>query len=85
MRRVQRKALQPVQAAAFPYGLVGPSEICGAQKCNEICGAERPNTRFTAETSRFWNKAVPSSESPLLFDERVLGLTGLGRNQVTLK
>lgn len=77
LSRVQRKTLQPVQAAAFPYGLEGPSEIHGAQKWNEICGAERPNTRFTAETLRFWNKAVPSSESPLLFDERVLGLPGL--------
>lgn len=49
LSRVQRKAVQLVQAAAFPYGLLGPNKISGAQKSNEVCGVERLNTRFTRE------------------------------------
>lgn len=44
---------QLVQAAVFPYGLLGPNEISGAQKSNEICGAEMLNKKFTEETSKF--------------------------------
>lgn len=53
LSRVQRKTLHVVQDAAFPYGLVGPGDISGAQKPIQVCDVERLNTRFTAETSWF--------------------------------
>lgn len=76
------------QAVAFPYGLLGPSEISDGQKSHEVCGVER------LQQYKIHSRNVKDLEQSYAFFSEVHSSFGGGelgwplgpdRNQVTTK